>query len=55
MIEIHNDPDHRKHDSGRKDASYQLGRLLGFAIGGFVLVAIIVGTIWLVHTAIGWF
>ena len=53
MIEIHNDPDPRKHDSGRKDASYQLGRLIGFAIGVFLLVCAIAGTVWLVHWMIG--
>lgn len=53
MIEIHNDTDPRKHDSGRKDASYQLGRLIGFAIGVFLLVCAIAGTVWLVHWMIG--
>ena len=53
MIEIHNNPDPRKHDSGRKDLSYHLGRLIGFAIGVFLLVCAIAGTVWLVHWMIG--
>lgn len=53
MIEIHDDREPSRHDSGHKDVSYWLGRAIGLAIGVFLLVCAIAGTVWLVHWMIG--